>query len=61
MSTTVNVRILADSTEVLADLDNRLIVDSFLDQTVHACEHGIGLTELGRLILEERVKLNRHN
>jgi hypothetical protein len=62
MSTTVDARILADTTEkVLADLDNRLTVDSFLDQTVHACEHGIGLTELGRLILEERVRLNRHN
>jgi hypothetical protein len=62
MSTTVDVRILADATEkLLANLDNRVTVDGFLDQTVHACEHGIGVTELGRLILEDRVKLNPHN
>ena len=56
--TTLNVRMLADVTEkVLTHLDKNLTVDSFLDQTVHAHEHGVGLTELGRLILDERVQI----
>jgi hypothetical protein len=56
--TTPNVRMLADVTEkVLTHLDENLTVDSFLDQTVHAHEHGVGLTELGRLILDERVQI----
>ncbi len=56
--TTLNVRMLADVTEkVLTHLDENLTVDSFLDQTVHAHEHGVGLTELGRLILDERVQI----
>jgi hypothetical protein len=40
--TTPNVRMLADVTEkVLTHLDKNLTVDSFLDQTVHAHEHGV--------------------
>ena len=59
--TTLDARMSADATEtVLADLDNHLTFDSFLDQTVHACARGIGLTELGRLILEERSHMKRH-
>ena len=59
--TTLDAKILADATEkVLADLDNHVTVDSFLDQTVHACAHGIGLTDLGRLILEERAHMKHH-
>ena len=58
MSTTLNARMLTDATEkVLADLDDNLTIDGFLDQTVHAHEHGIGLTELGWLILDERRQL----
>jgi hypothetical protein len=56
--TTLDAKMLADATEkVLVDLDNHVTVDSFLDQTVHACAHGIGLTDLGRLILEERAHM----
>ena len=59
--TALDARMLADATEkVLADLDDHLTVDSFLDQTVHACAHGIGLTELGRLISEERDQMKPH-
>jgi len=59
--TTLDARMLADATEtVLADLDNHLTFDSFLDQTVHACARGIGLTELGRLILENRAHMKPH-
>ena len=59
--TTLDAKMLADATEnVLADLDNHVTVDSFLDQTVHACAHGIGLTDLGRLILEERARMKHH-
>ena len=59
--TTLDARMSADATEtVLADLDNHLTFDSFLDQTVHACARGIGLTELGRLILEERSHMKPH-
>jgi hypothetical protein len=59
--TTLDATMLADATEkVLAHLDNHLTVDSFLDQTVHACEHGIDLTDLGRLILDERVQMKPH-
>jgi hypothetical protein len=60
--TTTDVTMLADATEkVLAELDNDMTIDSFLDQTVHACEHGVGLTELGRLILDERIHMKPHN
>jgi hypothetical protein len=59
--TTLDAKMLADATEkVLVDLDNHVTVDSFLDQTVHACAHGIGLTDLGRLILEERAHMKHH-
>ena len=59
--TTPDAKILADATEkVLSDLDNQVTVDSFLDQTVHACAHGIGLTDLGRLILEARAHMKHH-
>jgi hypothetical protein len=59
--TTLDARMLADATEkVLTQLDENLIVDSFLDQTVHAHEHGVGLTDLGRLILDERVQRKPH-
>ena len=33
------------------------IIDAFLDQTRHICEHGGSLSELGRLILEERLQM----
>jgi hypothetical protein len=59
--TTLDARMLADATEkVLTQLDEDLSVDSFLDQTVHAHEHGVGLTELGRLIMDERVQMKPH-
>ena len=59
--TTLDARMLADAIEkLLADLDNHLTVDSFFDQTVHACAHGIGLTKLGRLISEERAQMKPH-
>jgi hypothetical protein len=55
--TILDARMLADATEkVLRHPDENLIVDSLLDQTVHAHAHGVGLTELGRLILDERVQ-----
>jgi hypothetical protein len=61
MSTTLKARMLADATEkVLANLDEILTIDSFLDQTVHAHEHGVGLTEIGRLILDERGQIKPH-
>jgi hypothetical protein len=61
MNTTLNARMLADVMEtVLADFDEHLTIDPFLDQTVHAHEHGVGLTELGRLILEERGQIKPH-
>jgi hypothetical protein len=60
--TTLDTRMLADATEkIIAHLDNDLTIDSFLDQTVHAIEHGVGLTELGRLILDERIQMKPHN
>ena len=49
-----------DGNSTCNDLDNHLTFDSFLDQTVHACARGIGLTELGRLILEERSHMKPH-
>lgn len=59
--TTLGATMLTDATEkVLAHLDHHLTVDSFLDQTVHAYEHGVDLTELGRLILDERVQMKPH-
>ena len=51
--TTTDVTRLADATEK--------VLDSFLDQTVHAFEHSVGLTELGRLILDERIDMKLHN
>ena len=54
-------QMLTDATErIIAQVDNELTIDNFLDQTVHAIEHGVGLTELGRLILDERVKMKPH-
>jgi hypothetical protein len=59
--TTLDAKMLSDATEkVLTQLDENLTVDSFLDQTVHAHAHGVGLTELGRLILDERVQMKPH-
>ena len=60
--TTTDVTRLADATQkVLAGLGNELTIDSFLEQTLHAGEHGVGLTELGRLILDERIDMKLHN
>jgi hypothetical protein len=59
--TTLDAKMLSDATEkVLTQLDEDLTVDRFLDQTVHAHAHGVGLTELGRLILDERVQMKPH-
>jgi hypothetical protein len=56
--TTPDTLIAVDAAEKLfADLDNHTAVDAFLDQTRHVCEHGGGLTDLGRLILEERLQM----
>lgn len=56
--TTRDAIALVDATEqVLAYLDKQPLIDSFLEQTVHACEHGVNLTELGRLILSERLQM----
>ena len=57
--TTLNGTILPGATEkIIAYLDKDSAHDSFLDQTVHAHEHGVELTELGRLVLDERVQAN---
>ena len=45
-----------DATEKLC-ADNHTAIDAFLDQTRHVCRHGGNLTELGRLILEERLQM----
>ena len=56
--TTLDARMFVDAMEeALAHRDKDLTFDSFLDQTIHASEHGVGLTELGRLILDERVRM----
>lgn len=52
---------VADATEkLLDDLDKHTTIDSFLDQTLHVCEHGGRLTDLGQLILEQRRHMKRH-
>jgi hypothetical protein len=52
---------VADATEkLLDDLEKHTTIDSFLDQTLHVCEHGGSLTELGQLILEQRRQMKRH-
>ena len=49
---------VVEATEkLLADLENHTAIDAFLDQTRHVCEHGGSLTDLGRLILEERLQM----
>jgi hypothetical protein len=59
--TTQDALVVVDATEkLLADLDKHTAIDAFLDQTRHVCEHGGSLTELGRLILEERLHMNPH-
>jgi hypothetical protein len=56
--TTLDARMLADATEKLvAHVDNELSIDSFLDQRLHAREHGVSLTDLSRVILGERVQM----
>jgi len=61
MSTTLRARMSEDATEkVLAHFDENPTDDGFLDQTVHAHGHGVGLTELGRLILDERSQIKPH-
>jgi hypothetical protein len=52
---------VANATEkLLDDLEKHTTIDSFLDQTLHVCEHGGRLTELGQLILEQRRHMKRH-
>jgi hypothetical protein len=49
---------VVEATEkLLADLDQHKAIDAFLDQTRHVYEHGGSLTDLGRLILEERLQM----
>ena len=58
--TTRNASMIAAATEkLLDDLDKHATIDSFLDQTLHVCEHGGNLTELGQLILEQRRQMKR--
>jgi len=60
--TTLEATMLADATKkIVTYVDHDLATDSFLDQTVHAHEHGVGLTDLGRLILDERIRMKPHN
>ncbi len=42
--------------EILAHLVKHPVDDQFLDQTLHMCQHGMALTDLGRLILTERIR-----
>jgi hypothetical protein len=59
--TTRDASMVADATEkLLDDLERHTTIDSFLDQTLHVCEHGGHLTELGQLILEQRRQMKRH-
>ena len=59
--TTRDASMVADATEkLLDDLERHTTIDSFLDQTLHVCEHGGRLTELGQLILEQRRQMKRH-
>ena len=56
--TTQDALMVVEATEkLLADLENHTAIDAFLDQTRHVCEHGGSLTDLGRLILEERLQM----
>jgi hypothetical protein len=56
--TTQDALIVGEATEkLLAELDQHTAIDAFLDQTRHVCEHGGSLSELGRLILEERLQM----
>jgi hypothetical protein len=56
--TTQDTLMVVDATEkVLVDMDKHTAIDAFLDQARHVCEHGGSLTELGRLILEERLQM----
>lgn len=55
--TKLDTRILVDATEeIIAHLRRDLPLDSLWDQAVHAHEHGVPLTELGRLVFDERAK-----
>jgi hypothetical protein len=57
--TTHDSLIVVEVTErLISDLDEHTAIDAFLDQTRHVCEHGGTLTDLGRLILEERLQRN---
>lgn len=59
--TTRGASMVADATEkLLEDIEKHATIDSFLDQTLHVCEHGGRLTELGQLILEQRRQTKRH-
>lgn len=59
--TSRDASIVADATEkLLDDLQKHTTIDSFLDQTLHVCEHGGRLTELGQLILEQRRQMKHH-
>jgi hypothetical protein len=59
--TTRDASMVADATEkLLDDIEKHTTIDSFLDQTLHVCEHGGSLTELGQLILEQRRQMKRH-
>ena len=59
--TSRDASIVADATEkLLNDLKKHTTIDSFLDQTLHVCEHGGRLTELGQLILEQRRQMKHH-
>lgn len=46
--------------DILAHLAEHPVTDPFLDQTIHVWQHGGTLTALGRLILEERIRVRNH-
>jgi hypothetical protein len=55
--TTDNSQIVVGATErLISEVDKHTAIDAFLDQTRHVCEHGGTLTDLGWLILEERLQ-----
>jgi hypothetical protein len=58
--TTKDTFMMVEATEkLMADINKQTGSDAFLDQTRHVCEHGGRLTDLGELILVERLHTDR--
>jgi hypothetical protein len=58
MTTDDSLTVVEATERLISDLDKHTAIDPFLDQTRHVCEHGGTLTDLGWLILEERLQRN---